>query len=65
MRSQIVAGLGAALACLLAASPASAAVWHWGCQGQLGNQQVIFNRYSMVVVDTKQKMGDIRKLIWT
>ena len=57
-----MAGLWAAFACFLAASPASAAVWQWGCQGQLGNQQVIFNRYSMVVVDTKVKMGDIRKL---
>jgi hypothetical protein len=41
---------------------AFAAILGWGCQGQLGPQQVIFNRESMVVVDTKQKMGNIRKL---
>jgi hypothetical protein len=41
---------------------AQAAIWAWGCQGQLGEQQVIFNRNSMVIVDTKVKMGDVRKL---
>jgi len=41
---------------------AQAAIWEWGCQGQAGEQQVIFNRYSMVVVDTKVKMGDVRTL---
>ncbi|MBV8792357.1 MAG: hypothetical protein JO237_09920 [Pseudolabrys sp.] len=48
---------------LLAAplTAANAAVLEWACQGQLGEQQVIFNRDGLVVVDTKQKMGDIRK----
>lgn len=41
---------------------ASAAIWSWGCQAQVGAQQIIFNRYSLVVVDTKQKMGDVRHL---
>ena len=41
---------------------AQAAVWIWGCQGQAGEQQVIFNRNSMVVADTKVKMGDVRTL---
>jgi hypothetical protein len=49
-------------ALIAAINAASAAILEFGCQGQLGDQQVIFNRYSMVVVDTKQKMGDIRKL---
>lgn len=47
---------------LLASNAASAAVWAWGCQAQVGGQQLIFNRYSMVVVDSKVKMGDVRKL---
>jgi hypothetical protein len=32
---------------------ASAAIWTWGCQGQLGNQQVIFTRDELYVVDAK------------
>ncbi|HEY6023864.1 MAG TPA: hypothetical protein VIV34_06760 [Pseudolabrys sp.] len=47
---------------LAATNVASAAVWAWGCQAQVGGQQIIFNRFSMIVVDTKQKMGDIRNL---
>ncbi len=65
MRIRIVAGLVAAFSFIGASTGASAAIWAWGCQGQLGDQQVIFNRESMVVVDTKQKMGDIRKLRMT
>jgi hypothetical protein len=42
---------------------ASAGIWAWGCQGQRGDQQVIFNRYSLFVVDSKQKLGGIRKLM--
>jgi hypothetical protein len=52
-------------ALLAATNGASAAVWAWGCQAQVGAQHVIFNRYSMIVVDTKTKMGDIRKLRMT
>jgi hypothetical protein len=47
---------------LAANSGASAAVWEWGCQAQVGEQQIIFNRYSLIVVDTKVKMGPVRKL---
>ena len=50
------------LAAMGAPKSASAAVWSWGCQAQLGPQQIVFNRFSLVVVDTKQKMGDIRNL---
>src|SRR5882757_5871316 len=62
MKMRIAAGVLSALAFIAASGAAHAAVWEWGCQGRLGAQQVIFNRYSMVVVDTKQKLGDIRKL---
>jgi hypothetical protein len=49
-------------ALLAATNGASAAVWAWGCQTQVGGQQIIFNRFSMIVVDTKVKMGDVRNL---
>jgi hypothetical protein len=59
MPTRIFLGLCALLAL---ANGASAAVWAWGCQAQVGDQQIIFNRFSLVVVDTKVKMGDVRKL---
>jgi hypothetical protein len=65
MTARIFAGFCAGLWLMALSSGASAAIWEWGCQGQLGDQQVIFNRESMIVVDTKQKMGDIRKLRMT
>lgn len=52
-----------ALCAMFAASTgAPAAIWAWGCQAQVGAQQIIFNRFSLIVVDTKVKMGDVRKL---
>ena len=65
MRIRILAGLMTALVSISASSGAAAAIWAWGCQGQLGDQQVVYNRYSMVIVDTKVKMGDVRKLRMT
>jgi hypothetical protein len=47
---------------MLTASNASAVVWAWGCQAQFGAQQIIFNRFSLVVVETTQKMDDVRNL---
>ena len=63
MKRAMIMRIFIGLCALLAASTgASAAVWAWGCQAQVGRQQVIFNRFSLVVVDTKVKMGDIRNL---
>jgi hypothetical protein len=44
-------------------STADAGVWAWGCQGKLGDQQVILNRYGVRVIDTKAKLGDLHKII--
>ena len=60
MRRQIMACLWAPSA--LSASQAGAGIWAWGCQGQLGNQQIIFNRSSMFVVESKKPLGDIHRL---
>ena len=58
----IVAGLIVSLAAVATCNSANAAILAWGCQGQLGGQQVIFNRYSMIVLDSKGKLGDLHKL---
>lgn len=62
MPIRIIACIASVVALVAIPDGAFAAILGWGCQGQLGARQVIFNRESMVVVDTKQKMGDIRKL---
>ncbi|MGB6349167.1 MAG: hypothetical protein WBG10_03990 [Pseudolabrys sp.] len=63
MKRAMIMRICVGLCALLAASTgASAAVWAWGCQAQIGGQQIIFNRFSLVVVDTKVKMGNVRNL---
>jgi hypothetical protein len=62
MRIPIIACLSAALGLIAASSGASAGVWAWGCQGQLGDQQLIFNRYSLFVVEGKQPFASVHKL---
>ena len=52
-----------ALVAIGVGSPASAGLWAWGCQGRLGGEQVIFNRYSMFVVDSKQPLGELKRLL--
>jgi hypothetical protein len=59
---RFIACLSVIIALIAAANGACAAIWEWGCQGQLGGQQVIFNRYSAVIVDGDRKLGNIRKL---
>jgi hypothetical protein len=55
--------LCAAVAASAPLSTADAGVWAWGCQGKLGDQQVILNRYGVRVIDTKEKLGNIHKII--
>jgi len=62
MPMRFIVCLSVIVGSIAATNGASAAIWNWGCQGQLGGQHIIFNRHSMVVVDTKSKLGDIRKL---
>jgi hypothetical protein len=54
------------IALLVAALPLSGAhagMWAWGCQGQLGDEQVIFNRYNMAIFKSgKQPLGDLKRL---
>ena len=65
MPNRIIAAVIPAHLLTLASNAAFAAIWEWGCQAQVGGQQIIFNRFSMVVVDTKVKMANVRKLRMT
>jgi hypothetical protein len=60
MRIRIIACLPVALA--LTAASSDAGIWAWGCRGQFGNQQLIFNRYSIFVLEGKKPLASIHKL---
>jgi hypothetical protein len=59
---RIITCLWTAVGLIAASSGASAAIWDWGCQGQLGAEQVVFNRYSMFVGESKKKLGSVQNL---
>lgn len=62
MRTPVYASLCFVVALLVPARPAGAAIWEWRCQGQLGEQQVVFDRTLMAISKSKKRFGDIRKL---
>lgn len=63
MKHAIVAGIGAALAAIGAAGDAAAGVWRWGCIGPLGDQQILFTRYNLIVVPAKPARGKLEDII--
>jgi hypothetical protein len=63
MKHAIVAGIGAALAAVCCAGDASAGIWRWGCIGPLGDQQILFTRYNLIVVPTKPPRGKLADII--
>jgi hypothetical protein len=60
--TQRLAALLAGLAAVLAAGSAPAAVWHWACQGELGDQRVLFDRDGLYIVNGKAPAGKPAKL---
>ena len=63
MKHAIVAGIGVALAAIGLAGDASAGVWRWGCIGTLGDQQILFSRYHLIVVPAKPPRGKLEDII--
>jgi hypothetical protein len=43
--------------------PAASGIWTYGCKGNLGDDQVIFDRQSLVLLPRKLPAGDIRELV--
>ena len=62
MRARFLA-CACAAALMAQASPASAAVWVWGCKGQTDSEQVVFNKFSLLVAPLKPSRGNIRDII--
>jgi hypothetical protein len=63
MHLRIIASLSIALALWATSGAASAGVWVWGCQGKTGDQQIVFNRYALVVLPAQEKLGTLREII--
>ncbi len=61
MKNTIAAALGFAAAFAFAV-PCRAGDWQWGCMGPLGDQQIVFSRYSLVVVPAKPSPGKLEDL---
>ncbi len=48
---------------IAASSPASAAIWTWGCVGKLGTQQISYDRFRLIVEPAKSSRIKLRQLI--
>jgi hypothetical protein len=52
-----------ALAILGFATNASAALWQWGCLGTSADEQIVFNRGTLIVAPAKPSLGELKDLI--
>jgi hypothetical protein len=43
-------------------SVAAAGDWQWGCMGPMGDEQILFSRYSLVIARTKRPLGVLEDL---
>ena len=43
-------------------SPASAGDWQWGCLGKVGDEQILFSRYTLVITAAKPPLGKLEEL---
>ncbi len=63
MKHAIMAATGIALTSFIMVGDASAGLWNWGCLGQFGDRQIIFNRYHLIVVPAQPSRGKLADLI--
>jgi hypothetical protein len=54
---QLIATLLTGLAAALTCGSASAAVWRWACQGELGGQRILFDRDGLYIAGGKASAG--------
>ena len=55
--ARLIAALLTGLAAVPTAGSASAAVWHWACQGELGDQRILFDREGLYIASGKDAAG--------
>ena len=64
MKHAILAGARIVLTIIGTPREAFAGVWRWDCMGPLGDQQIIFTRYNLIIVPSKPSRGNLRDLIF-
>jgi len=61
LKSAIAAYLGL-IGSLLLTGTASAGDWQWGCMGPIGDRQILFSRYTLIVAPAKPPLGKLEDL---
>ena len=41
---------------------ASAGDWQWGCMGPMGDEQILFSRYNLIIAPAKPSLGTLEDL---
>lgn len=62
--TRAIALLAAMAALAASATAADAAVWRWGCKGQFGKEQVVFNRQNLLILPAGHTAVDLEKTIF-
>jgi hypothetical protein len=60
--TQLLAALLTGLAAASTVTSASAAVWEWACQGELGDQRILFDREGLYIASGKEPAGKPRSV---
>jgi hypothetical protein len=61
LKSAIAACLGLTVT-IASSGIASAGDWQWGCMGQMGDEQILFSRYTLVIAPAKPPFGKLEDL---
>ncbi len=61
MKIAIVASLGLAVS-VFSFGTAAAGDWQWGCLGPMGDEQILFSRYSLIIAPAKPALGKLEEL---
>jgi hypothetical protein len=61
LKSAIAAGLGFMLSAAFTGA-ALAGDWEWGCMGPIGDEQILFSRYTLVIAPAKPAFGKLDDL---
>jgi hypothetical protein len=61
LKNAIAACLGLTIA-IASTGIASAGDWQWGCMGQMGDEQILFSRYTLIIAPAKPPFGKLENL---
>jgi hypothetical protein len=61
LKRAITAGLGLIFV-VSSIGAVSAGDWQWGCMGPMGDEQILFSRYTLVIAPAKPPLGKLEEL---